>query len=336
MPLKNLFRRLRPLFVIASLLLATNAAQAACTTSPAMPYLQVMNITAMAANLAVGNTIPGTSRSFQTSGKCDVSAPNVVAGAPIISCYYGSGTELMPGVYATSVAGIGIRLRNALGQPMVHAGGYSCDTRAASLGTLNSDMTYSFSFSVEFVKTAATLASGNFDPAQARFGFGVYQGSGLGGANNYISFSGSAAPRQLTCNVNYPANVNLPAVSLASLASTGTTAGTTSFAISLQCDGAAAVGITFDAAAGTPVKSSAGGVLGNSNEGSAGAASNVGFQLIDASTRAPIALGMRNDLGSISANQASNHCYAVRYYGLSATPGAGTVTGAAVFTFDYQ
>lgn len=339
MPLKNLFRRLRPLLVIASLLLATNAAHAACTASPAMPYLQVMNNMAVATSLAIGDTIPGTIRSFQFSGKCDTVAPNVVPGAQIISCYYGSGTEVLSGVYSTGIAGIGIRLRNAQGQPMVHASGYSCDTRAANLGTLNTDMTYSISVSVEFVKTAASLGSGSLDPAQMRFGFGVYQGGSngaLGGSNNYIGFSGSATPRQLTCNVNYPANVNLPAVSLASLASTGATAGTTPFSIGLQCDGAAAVGITFDGAAGTPEQSAASGVLGSMNQGSAGVASNVGIQLVNGATLAPIALGVRNDLGSIVANQASSYRYQVRYYSLSATPGAGTVTGAAVFTFDYQ
>ncbi|MDT4857550.1 Fimbrial protein [compost metagenome] len=136
--------------------------------------------------------------------------------------------------------------------------------------------------------------------------------------------------------MNYPASLTLPTVSVGSLGTPGATAHATPFSINLQCDSPAVVGITFDGAGGTPVKSAASGVFGSMNEGSAGVASGVGVQLVNDTTFAPMPLRVRNNLGSITANTNASYRYALRYYSLNGTPGAGQVSGAAVFTFDYQ
>ena len=334
---KQLISALRHWLAVLALLTVPHFAQAACTSTPAMPYLQALSNMAVAANLAVGSTIPGTVHYYSFSGTCAYVPPYVVAGAPIISCYYGSGTEVMPGVYSTGVAGIGIRLRNASGQPMTNAAGIWCDTRSANLGYLDASLNYSVSVSVEFVKTGP-ITSGNLDPTQTRFGFGVYNGStagGLGGVNNYIGFSGNVTPREIACNTNYPPVVNLPAISAKTLANQGA-GGNTPFAIQLTCSGAAIVGMTLDGAIGTPVASAANGILGIVNAGTGGMASGAGVQIVNASGTAPVPLQVRNAMGNITANVPATYRFGARYIGLGGTPSPGTVSSAMIFTMDYQ
>ncbi len=104
---------------------------------------------------------------------------------------------------------------------------------------------------------------------------------------NYIGFSGSAAPRAITCSVNYPSTVTLQDARAVDLRPAGATTGTKAFSIGLTCDSVAQVGITFDGAAGTPIQSVSTGVLGASNAGQAGAAMGVGFQLVNAGPTRP-------------------------------------------------
>ncbi|WP_439684715.1 fimbrial protein [Cupriavidus oxalaticus] len=334
----RLLGALKRWLLVLACLAAPHLAHADCTATPAMPYLQTMNNMAVAVNLPVGSAIPGTVRYYTFTGRCTVTPPYVVAGAPIISCYYGSGTEVMPGVYSTGVAGIGIRLRNAAGQPMTNAWGVNCDTRAANLGTVNADMTYSVSVSVEFVKTGA-ISAGDLDPTQTRFGFGVYKGSTAGalggGYVNYIGFSGSASPREIACNVNYPAVVTLPNVSASTLANQGA-AGNTPFSIQLTCSGNAIVGLTLDGTGGTPVQSAPNGILGIANAGTSGRASGAGVQIVNASGSAPVPLQVRNAMGNIAANVPSTYRFGARYVALGGTPSPGTVSSAMIFTLDYQ
>lgn len=317
---------------------AQHFAYAACTATPTMPYLQTLSNVAVAANLPVGSTIPGTVHDYSFSGTCSSFPPNVVPSAPIVSCYYGSGTEVMPGVYSTGVAGIGIRLRNAAGQPMTNAAGIWCDTRSANLGNLDANLNYAVSVSVEFVKTGP-ITSGNLDPRQTEFGFGVYSGSvngALGGSgNNYIGFSGNVTPREIACSLNYPPVVNLPTISASTLAS-GRAGGITPFAIQLTCSGAAIVGMTLDGAAGTSVASAATGILGISGAGTGGMASGAGVQIVNASGTAPVPLQVRNAMGNLTASVPATYRFGARYIGLGGTPSPGTVSSAMVFTMDYQ
>ncbi|MDQ0142537.1 fimbrial protein [Cupriavidus necator] len=336
----QLFNTLRRWLLVVACFAAPQLAHATCTATPSMPYLQTLDSMAVAVNLAIGSTIPGTMRRYQFSGSCANVPPWVVPGAPIVSCYYGSGTEVIPGVYSTGVPGVGIRLRNAAGQPMTNASGIWCDTRSANLGYLNADLTYSVSVTIEFVKTGP-ISAGSLDPAQTRFGFGVYNGSldgalgGTGNATNYIGFSGTIATREIACNVLSPATVSLPAISARTLAMQGA-GGNTPFAIQLTCNNAAIVGMTLDGAAGTPVMSAPAGILGLSNAGSAGAASGAGVQIINASGTAPVPLQVRNAMGSIQANTPATYRFGARYASLGGSLSPGSVTSSMVFTLDYQ
>ncbi|SPA29263.1 putative Fimbrial protein [Cupriavidus taiwanensis] len=336
----QLFHFLRRWLVIVASFGAPHLAHAKCTATPSLPYDQTLDSMAIAVNLAEGSTIPGTVRSYQFSGSCTNVLPWVVPGAPIVSCYYGSGTEVRPGVYSTGVPGVGIRLRNAAGQPMTNASGVWCDTRSANLGNLNADLTYSVSVTIEFVKTGP-ISPGNLDPAQTRFGFGVYNGSvegalsGTGNRDNYIGFSGTIATREIACNVVAPTTVNLPAISARTLATQGS-GGNTPFAIQLSCNSAAIVGMTLDAAAGTPVLSTASGILGLSNAGTPGAAGGAGVQIMNASGTAPVPLQVRNAMGSIQANVPATYRFGARYASLGGTPSPGNVSSSMVFTLDYQ
>lgn len=328
---------LRRWLVVLACMSAPHLAHAVCSATPAMPNLQTLDTMAVTANLAVGSTIPGTLRSYQFSGACTVWSTWVVPGAPIIACYYGSGSEVMPGVYSTGVQGLGIRLRNAAGQPVTNAAGLRCDTRTANLGSLNPDMTYAISVSIEFVKTGP-IAAGNLDPVQTRFGFGVFNGSvqgGLGGTSNYIGFAGAIALREITCNLSYPSVVGLPAITANTLARQGVS-GSTPFAIQLTCGGDAIVGMTLDGAAGTPVISAPAGILGLSNAGAAGTAGGAGVQIVNAGGTAPVPLQVRNAMGNIMARVPATYRFGARYAALGGTPSPGNVSSAMVFTMDYQ
>ena len=324
------------LLLVLLLPMACATARASCNVTPALPYLSPLPNIVVASSLGIGETIPGTPRNYQFNGSCN-GQNGEEPGATIIACYYGSGSEVMPGVYSTGVGGIGIRLRNASGVPIINAKGIHCDSRYASVGNLDAQLAYSFSVTIEFVKTAATVASGSLDPAQTRFGLGVYgTGTGLGGNVNYIGFSGGVAPRQVTCQVDYPATITLPTISTTSLNSATGTSSLTGFSISLRCDDSLKVGITFDGAAGTPVISSGDGIFGSLNEGSPGFASGVGVQLLDATRSSPVPLQQRVELGSLAANERRSYSYALQYRRLGGPVLPGLVSGAAIFTFDYQ
>lgn len=312
------------------------AAQAAsCTSMPTMPYLQTANNIAVPFGLADGSAIPGTVRFFTFSGVCQNPDNNksIYAGAPIVSCYYGSGTEILPGVYSTGVAGLGVRLRNSSGQPMQNAAGIQCDTRNALLGTLNGDLSYSVTVSIEFVKVGQ-ITGGSLSQTQTRFGFGVYQSAvGLGGSSNYIGFAGDVSVRSITCSTVSPTTIDLGVVQASSLVGVGTVGRPVPFTIKLNCDSPAVVGVTFDGV-GIPISSAALGVFGI--QSGVDAAQGVGVQLVNQGTNTPVPLQVRNALGSIQANTAQSYEYAIRYYSLASRPAPGTVNGAMVYTFDYQ
>jgi type 1 fimbria pilin len=330
-----MINRLKALSLLMGLCLLPHVSLAqSCTASPNLPLVQAVNSVGITSALSIGQTVPGTVKAYTFSGQCVASA-GLRPGASIISCYYGSGTEVLPGVYSTGSPGIGIRLRNSAGVPMQNAVGALCDTRRAALGSLDANLRYTVAVTIEFVKTGV-ITPGPLDPEQTRFGFGVYQGAALGPrGSNYIGLSGNLNVRQLTCSVTSPPVVTLPAIDTRQFAKSASTAGSKGFTIDLLCDNAAVVGITFDAAPGVPIKSAASGVLGLRNEGTAGMARGVGVQLVD-STSVAVPLRQRMPLGAIVANVARHFAYSARYYSLSGLPSGGGVDSAMVFTFDYQ
>jgi len=249
----------------------------------------------------------------------------------------------MPGVYSTGLAGVGIRLRNSRGQPMQNAAGITCDTRGASLGTLNADMTYNFTVTIELVKTG-DIAGGVLNQSQTYFGFGVYQGNGLtgtntastaiGGTRNAIGFSGSLSVREIACTLVFPSVVRLPPVSAATLVS-GAGAGSTGFTISQSCDSTVNVGLTFDAAPAITVANETNGTLNIRNPGAAGNAAGVVLQLTDTDGHA-VPLRSRIDQGQLAAGALASYTYNMQYVGTGGSVIPGSVESAMVFTFDYN
>lgn len=228
-------------------------------------------------------------------------------------------------------------------KPMQNAAGILCDTRGANLGTLNADMTYGFTVTIELVKTG-TISAGTLDQKQTYFGFGVYLNDGLTGPNfaatgvgsqsNAIGFNGSVSVREIACNLAFPSMVQMPAVSPLAVAG-GAAAGTTPFTITQSCDSAVKVGLTFDAAPTTTVQSAANGTLNILSPGANGNASGVVLQLTD-NSGAIVPLQSRIDKGSLVANTQVSYPYNMQYRGTGAAVTPGKVTSAMVFTFDYQ
>lgn len=154
-----------------------------------------------------------------------------------------------------------------------------------------------------------------------------------------INFNGllTAATCAITVNdVPTPAvaTVTLPTVSTSVLAATGQVAGATDFNIKLSgCSpSSGAVAAYFEAGSGVDP-------LTGNVKNSSGTATNVQFQLLDATNGDAIAAGNTNqrtltthimrDMGSATLP------YAVQYIAQDATT-AGTVVGSVTYSIDYQ
>jgi len=147
------------------------------TANPDTPYTLPMNNVAVTADLAVGETIPGTARNFTISGQCRGGThPEWRAGLPIVACY--RGTQVMPGVYATGIVGVGIRIRNSQGEVLTGVLNNNCklNPAAAAVGTLGAALAgpvvgvypYAFTATIELVKTGR-IGRGTLSAALTRF-----------------------------------------------------------------------------------------------------------------------------------------------------------------------
>lgn len=197
-------------------------AKATCTT-PDMPKMINVASVSVPTTLEVGETIPGTEQTVHVAGNCDQS---IDSGLEIVSCYYGTGTEIpgLKGVYDSGVPGIGVALMNDRGQRISGAGGVTCDSRGTPIGYVSTDGKQSFNFDVtlELVKTSADVTSGTLIQSQTRFGIGVFGHEGIGSPND-ISYSGNIILHEVTCSVS-PKNltVNLGDFPLSDFIGTGT------------------------------------------------------------------------------------------------------------------
>lgn len=317
-----------------------------CRPTAGLPGILNVGSVKVASNLPAGQIIPGTLKPFSISGSCVLGsggAPpnNVQVGSKIVACNFTSANEVMPGVYSTSMSGVGVRLRDAAGNPMLNAVGEFC---RQGISTIQAGGAFNFTGTWELVRTNAPLAtSGTLTVQDGQWVFGVYNtgvqlnSDPVNNTNNSSIYpSGNISVKSLTCQVSSPSTVNLAAVGLNEIKSVGSTARAVGFNLGLRCDSAAIVGITFDASVGTPIKSVTNGVFGVQNEGRSGMASGVGVQLVSAASSAPVPLQQRIPLGTIAANVQNNYPYQFRYYRTAQTAVPGRVSGAMIFTFDYQ
>lgn len=234
----------------------------------------------------------------------------------------------MPGVYTTGISGVGMRLRNSSGTPIVNGSGQACFSSIAQIGAGGS---YNFSGTLELVRIAGPIVDGSV-MNNAAWVFGVYNTNGLLNIDSVTASqiypAGAITLKSIACTPTAPAVVRLPTINQGAL-SAGT-AGATAFAIGLRCDASARVGISLDAAAGLSVIDANNGILSVQTGGAGG----VGVQIVD-QYQAPVRLQSRVDMGTISANVQNSFPFMARYIRVG-TVAAGAVTSAMTFTFDYQ
>ncbi|MBP0592722.1 fimbrial protein [Paraburkholderia sp. LEh10] len=322
----NISSKLRRLLLVFCVLILTigfsTHAQADCTTSTGLPTTFTYGAVAVGNAVAVGDAIPGTVQSFHIVGKCTSSA---TFSKPVVACL-NSGTPVagMTGVYPTSIAGVGVRMRDSGGNPMVGTG--ACST-TSSLGNTGADGSFDVSGSVELVKTGAvgsgTMSSIVYYTGVLNTGFTLNNGA------NTMTVA-SAPIRAVTCSVTAAtANQTIPlaTVSPAMFPAAGTVAAKTPFSLGLNCQTGVKVSVTFNSTSGTTGVAS---VLGN-----LGTATGIGVQLLD-SSQAPLVLGNPLVLTSSTTGNMSFPFY-VQYYRLGAAPVvSGTVRATAIFTMSYQ
>lgn len=322
--MQTVWSRCLPALVAGACGLAwATGAEADCPVSSGLP--QVMNYGSVAVpnSLATGSVIPGTERTFTVVGKCAASS---MYDKPIVACPW-SATEVpgMTGVYATNLAGVGMRMRDSSGRPLVGTGLCSPDTSVVAQTA--DDGSFSYSTSFELVKTG-TVTSGILSNTSYRTG--VYStGVLLNNGANTVSADNTSVTA-ITCGVA-PASVN-PFITLASVSpsafpAVGSAAARTQFSLSLTCQAKVAISVTFSSTSGS---TGVAGVLGNT-----GTATSVGVQLLDAAQK-PLPLDAPVLLTASSTTDPSFRFFA-QYIRLgSAAVTAGTVHSTAIFTMSYQ
>ncbi|CAE6738203.1 hypothetical protein R69749_02003 [Paraburkholderia domus] len=316
---RSVFRILIPLMITLG---AATAARADCPTT-GLPATFTYGTIAVSNTLAVGTVIPGTVQSFTLSGKC--SAPNL-ANQPVVACPSGvTAVTGMTGVYPTNVAGVGMRMRDSKGTPLVGTG--YCST-TSSLGNTAADGSFTVSGTFELVATGS-IQGGTISGALYNTGI-LNTGVTLNNGNSNMSVASGTAIRPVTCSVD-PASANqrvpLATVSPTMFAGAGSTAATTPFSINLVCQAGVNVAVTFSSATGT---SGVPTVLASN-----GTATGIGVQLLNA-LNTPITLDSPLLLTSATTGNTSFQFFA-QYYRLGATGMTpGRVNAAAIFTMNYQ
>lgn len=310
------------------------AANFGCVSSPNIPGIAVLDSIAIDASLPVGSIIPGSEIRFSFSGNC-AAIDLVPQGIAIISCYYGSGTEIagMPGVYDTGISGIGITLINSSGVRITGAGS-DCDTRNTPLGYISNTAgkTFSVDMTLALVKIGTAIGSGTLSRSRTTFGIGMYNtGWGLGSnPDSSVSYSGSTKYRSISCSVDAIITVPLYKVTVADFNGIGSTAGDTNFNIPVRCDAPANVSLYMTSSG---YLSKAEGVLaltaGMSNAG------GIGIQVLH-KANAVIFDNYFNVGRIMTSGELLNIPFVARYYqaGTAVTPGIANAT--ATITLAYQ
>lgn len=310
------------------------AANLGCTPTPSPPGIAVINSMAVDSTLPIGATIPGTERVFSFSGNCSTISA-VPQGIAIISCYYGTGSEIsgMPGVYNTGVVGVGITLINSSGQRVTGAGP-GCDTRNTPLGYISntSGKTFSISMTLALVKTGNNIVAGWMDRSQTRFGIGMYNtGYGLGGStDSSVSFTGDLYYRAVTCSVDANIPVPLADMVVANFSGIGSTAGDKAFNVPVTCNAPVSVMMNMTSAAYSSKPNSVMALTAG-----AGNASGIGIQLLYNSS--PVVFDNYFSAGNVvNAGDTLNVPFTARYYQTASTVVPGTANATATVTMAYQ
>ena len=199
----------------------------------------------------------------------------------------------------------------------------------------NGIASYQFSVSTQ-LSLIVTGPFGNSTVPAGTLGYWQYQSLGSSGGTSTAQIVAFSLANPVTITVNpscsvttNPVNVTLPAISTSALGSTGATAGTTPFAIALNCPSGASgatLSIQLD------YNGTASGIQGVLTP-TGGSSAGVGVQVLNQSSN-PVTFGTPQTVGTISTG-ASNISFFARYYRTGAvTP--GTLQASATFTLLYQ
>ncbi|MGY0341261.1 fimbrial protein [Xylella fastidiosa] len=263
---------------------------------------------------------------------------------------YGAFTRSMPPVsgmnkvYATDVAGVGIRLYREAGK-VSNFYPYSLDvnTRAGDKTNLNLNAGY---FQVELIKTAATTGSG---PIASAGPFTTYYADGSGISRPILTSSLSGIGITIvtsTCQVDAGSKniaVNFGSVSSNTFKGLGSKGPERDFTINLICQGSnvgeadqAQISVRID---GTQDSSGQSGVLAITS--ASDAATNVGIELVDLLTGSErqVVFGQAITLGRTTINASSTLSLPMRARYIQTQTGKvgpGAAKGTATFTIEYQ
>lgn len=284
----------------------------------------------------VSLTLPSTVTLDPNANVGDVLATSpITSPSPansVVSCYYFNSPigviNLMGGqpggaatIFSTGIAGIGYRILHPdsgyILPPWNHDS-IGPGTYTMSVGSV-----------LQLVKTGSIVSG-------ATLGAGTLGYWKYGGYNNDLRVEDFVLANSVTfvapsCTVTTPSiSVTLPTVSVSALAGAGATAGTTPFAIGLNCPSAATgrqLAIQFD------TNQSYAGANGVIVPG-AGSSNNIGVQLLDSSFSPSIVFGTPSTVGNTPTGQL-NLTYYARYYAMPGTLKAGTLGATATFTISY-
>lgn len=328
----NMFKYAFALVVFLTSACLMPHAQAATTCdSTDLPYILDAGTLSVPTTLDIGGIIPGSAKTHTVNGSC----VGTITSHTIVSCYYGTGTEVpgMPGIYSTNVDGIGIELVNSNGQ-IVRGQGYTCDSTSTPIGTVSSDSghTFSFSYTERLIKTASHIGSGTISDAEDPFGFGVYHSVGISGARNASRYSATVSERTATCSID-PLNltVTLGDFPVTQFTHVGSYTAWKNFNITATCT--EAVNLTASVTSANGVNSQYDDVL-NLTPGS-DSATGVGVRMlldgVDLKYNYPIPVG-----GSTEPNVPDVIPFAVQYYQTDTTVTAGKANTVVTIDMEYQ
>ncbi|MGX9870426.1 fimbrial protein [Enterobacter mori] len=316
---------------LTSAYLMPHAQAAVSCDSNDLPYTLDTGTLSVPTTLDVGSTIPGSAKTHSVNGSCS----GAITNHTIISCYYGTGTEVsgMPGVYATNIDGIGIQLLNSSGQ-IVRGKGYSCNTTATPMGSVSSDsgQTFSFSYTERLIKTASHIGSGTVSSAQNPFGFGVFNTVGISGDRNNSRYSATVAERTATCSID-PLNltVTLGDFPVSQFTHVGSYTAWKNFQITATCT--EKVNLTASVTSANGVNSQFDDVLNLTPGSDSATGVGVGMLLdgVDLKYNYPIPIG-----GTTEPNVPDAINFAVRYYQTDNIVTAGKANTIATIDMEYQ
>ncbi|HEW9970369.1 TPA: fimbrial protein [Enterobacter cloacae] len=319
------------LVLLTSVGLVPHAHAATTCNSNDLPYTLDAGTLSVPTTLNIGSVIPGSAKTHTVNGSCT----GTLTSHTIISCYYGTGTEVpgMPGVYTTNIDGIGIELLNSNGQ-IIRGTGYSCDSTATPIGTVSSDsgQTFSFSYTQQLIKTATHIGTGTLSVSQDPYGFGVFNSVGISGDGNKSRYSATVSERTATCSVD-PLNltVTLGDFPVSQFTHVGSSTPWKYFNITATCT--EEVNLTASVTSANGINSQYADVL-NLTPGS-DSATGVGVRMlldgVDLRYDYPIPVG-----GRAEPDVPDVIPFAVQYYQTDATVTAGKANTIATIDFEYQ